>query len=129
MPECEFKRRVKSGKLRIHNKISGGYTTYHFVEEVGGTTTGCYSACWPMHCDSMGVHPDQAKAAAEYDAKLGVPTDYDTEGNPVFTSQQHYKQHLQAHAYFNRTGGADKLDYREREIRAMAGRAVRTLDD
>ena len=59
----------------------------------------------PLHSVALGVHPAQiTEAVADAKAK-GVPTEFDTEGDPVFTSRRHRKEYLKAYGFRDRNGG------------------------
>ena len=124
----EFSRRVKNGRI----KTSGGdFAT--LIGEQSPLTTGCYSACWPMRSDALGINPDQRLEQIAYDQALGLNTDYDPEtGEAIFDSPQDFKKHAEANGFYSRNGGysdPQRLSGREREVRAMSGNAVHKLDD
>lgn len=50
---------------------------------------------WPMYSDAAGVLPEQRKEAYEYSKKMGVPTQFDSEGRAVFTSKEHRKNYCE----------------------------------
>ena len=60
---------------------------------------------WPLHSEAMGVHPSQADEAAAYSREIGVPTEFDGDGRPIFTSRGHRKRYAEAHGYFDADGG------------------------
>lgn len=63
-------------------------------------------ACWPMVCEAAGVHPSQRKEAYEASVKLGVPTDYNKEGDPIIRDRSHYKNYLtKVRGFFDRDAG------------------------
>lgn len=105
MPAAEFASRVKGGRLKRENKMFGGTETLTFVSVDGGHTTGCYSACWPMHSDAAGVNPKQIAEQMAYDVSMGVPTEYDQEGCAIYTGPEHRKRHCEANGLFDRNGG------------------------
>ena len=57
-----------------------------FVAGVGG------KAGWPVLSDAMGVHPDQRQEAYEESVALGVPTEYNSKGQAVVTSESHRRK-------------------------------------
>ena len=106
MPAAEFEARVKDGKMTRGGKFFGGTETLTFVSVEGGGTTGCYSACWPLHSDAMGVNPDQIAQQMAYDATLGVPIDYDpSTGCAIYTGPEQRQRHCEAHGIFDRSAG------------------------
>jgi len=60
------------------------------------------SSGWPRTSTAMSVHPDQIKEAGNYDHKHGVTTEYNHEGEPIYTSKQHQDKHLRLHGYYDR---------------------------
>lgn len=137
MSACEFRKRVRNGKLRTKNKLSGGTTVFSLVTTHVQKTNGTITACWPCECDTVGVEVTQIHEAMANDSRLGVPTDYNPDtGAPIFTSALHRKRWGEANGYFvaSRKGTSSsmdpcRLDRREIEARAMAGRSVRSIDD
>lgn len=63
------------------------------------------AGAWPMESDAMGVHPAQAKEYSDYLREKGVPTEVNTEGNPVLTSQHHRKLVCAATDTYDRNAG------------------------
>ena len=131
MSQEEFTSRVKRGKLRL---VNGEHATL-----VGSPslTTGCYSSMWPLRSDCAGINPIQIPAQMAEDARVGVKIDYDPKtGEAIFQSAQQRKRWAEAHGMYvvTKKGTSSsmdpvRLDDREREIRAMAGRATRKCDD
>lgn len=60
---------------------------------------------WPMASDALGVHPDQAKEYSDYLRSKGVPTEINSDGNPVLTSQRHRKNVCAATQMYDRNAG------------------------
>jgi hypothetical protein len=60
---------------------------------------------WPMKSDAAGVHPDQAAEAEAHSRELGVPTEFNSEGQAVFTSARHRKRYCEAVGLYDRNGG------------------------
>ena len=135
--EDEFHANVKNGKLKVPSRMGGKPTVWRLVSNAPcPMTTGNYAACWPCKIDSMAVATSQIAEAMAEDARIGVPTRYDTTtGQPILESPAHYRRYAEAHGYYKmgEKGGGyrdpQRLSVREREIRAMAGRAVRKCDD
>lgn len=137
MTEAEFRHRVKKGKMLVENRLFGGMTKLKLISSSPQQRTTSVGATWPMKADGVAVHTSQVGDAIAEDIRLGVPTDYcpDT-GAPIFTSALHRKRWGEAHGFYVATekGSSSsmdpvRLDSREREIRALAGRAVRKCDD
>lgn len=72
-------------------------------------------SCWPMKSTALAVHRTQAKQYAEFAAKHGVPTEFDTrEGKPIFESREHRRRYCELvgavdldGGYGDATGGHD----------------------
>ena len=62
-------------------------------------------SCWPMESDALGVHPAQAKEYAEYLRSRGVPTEVNSEGNPILVSREHRRQVCDATGMYDRNAG------------------------
>lgn len=59
----------------------------------------------PLHSEALAVHPDQIVEASEDAVKKGVPTAFDSEGRPIFTSRQHRTQYCRAYGFHDRQAG------------------------
>jgi hypothetical protein len=59
----------------------------------------------PLHSDALAVHPDQIPEAVALAKRRGVPTDFDGEGRPIFTSRHHRRQYSVAHGFYDRDAG------------------------
>ena len=47
---------------------------------------------WPMVLWAAGVHPQQVGKSREYCLQMGVPTHYNSDGEPVITDRTHFKR-------------------------------------
>lgn len=74
-----------------------------WAAEFGGIPSGTRGE-WPIESISTQVHETQVKEAAEYDRKLGVPTDYTRDGKPIWRDSSHRKAFLRAHGITDRSG-------------------------
>ena len=63
------------------------------------------SSCWPQESDAMGVHPAQAKEYSDYLREKGVPTEVNSEGNPILTSRGHRKRVCAVTQTYDRNAG------------------------
>jgi hypothetical protein len=79
------------------------YTRDIQAEWSGRRNTGC--ANWPQVSDAMGVSHTQVKEAMADAAAMGVPTDFNSEGQAIFTSARHRKAYCEAYGYYDRNGG------------------------
>jgi hypothetical protein len=61
--------------------------------------------CWPMTCDASGVNPIQREEAMRHAQEIGVPTEFNAEGQAVYTSQRHRKAYLRAIGMYDRNAG------------------------
>ena len=97
IPLSEFQEHIKcpkcGGKMGID--IAAQHSGYKDV----------LSNNWPMASDALGVHPDQAKGYAEYLRSNGVPTEINSDGNPVLTSQKHRRDVCAATDMYDRNAG------------------------
>jgi hypothetical protein len=59
---------------------------------------------WPMTLWAAGVHPDQIKEAQDYCGQMGVSTHYNADGDPIITSQGHFKKFCRANGLFDKLG-------------------------
>jgi hypothetical protein len=71
----------------------------------GQVPGGHLPGCWPLPSEAAAVHPAQAREAADHAKKLGVPTEFNGLGQPVFTDRAHRKRFLKAHGMVDRSGG------------------------
>lgn len=60
---------------------------------------------WPMCSDAAGVAESQAKEAMEHAASIGIPTEFNSQGQAVFVSASHRKRYCEAIGLFDRNGG------------------------
>jgi len=69
-----------------------------------GVPKRCADA-WPIHSETLGVHPSQRKEAIKEACDLGVPTDFDSSGRAILRSRSHRKALCEALGYFDRSAG------------------------
>lgn len=60
---------------------------------------------YPFASSAAGVHPDEVAAMREIDKKAGVPTDYDSDGDPIMRSRVHRKNYCRVHGLHDRNAG------------------------
>lgn len=94
----------------IHRKLADGAPPHELeldgvvarrsfrMERVGVPS----SAAWPMACVASGVHPDQAQELRDTFERLGVPTEVNKDGDPVYTSPSHRRKALAARGFYDR---------------------------
>ena len=109
MPLCCFTRAktgetierfVKPGTKWIRHR--GKIYRRDIVAEHGGRKQG-NCALWPKVSWAAGVHPDQVDEAKAFDRKMGVPTDYTSDGEPILTSHKHRREYLKIHKLIDRS--------------------------
>lgn len=59
----------------------------------------CLVSFKPLASIALAVHKKQIKEATELAAKKGVPTDFTTDGRPVFTSSRHFRRYARLHGF------------------------------
>jgi len=107
--------REQSGKFLVH---PGGLAGWREVTKAeydrlleehrpAAAAAGCaaFTGFRPLHSEALAVHPLDARAAAEDSRAKGVPTDFDHQGRPVFTSRAHRKAYFKAYRYYDRNAG------------------------
>lgn len=92
---------VQNNKTYIRQLNFGSYVQVKNGRDAGGKPC----STWPMESEALGVAPQDAPRAMAEDRRLGVPTDYSREGNPIFNSAKHRKQWCKAHGYHDRNAG------------------------
>lgn len=53
----------------------------------------------PLHSEALAVHPDQIPEAVEDAKRKDVPTEFDPEGRPIFTSSAHFRKYARAYGF------------------------------
>ena len=61
------------------------------------------SAGWPFACEASGVNPEQAGELRRFYAEHGVPTEVNTDGNPIYRNPSHRKKALKARGMHDRS--------------------------
>jgi ssDNA-binding Zn-finger/Zn-ribbon topoisomerase 1 len=96
VPLSEFKERIKCPKCKGRMGINIPAQQSGMIDTPSN---------WPMESDALGVHPDQAREYAEYLKRSGVPTEVNSEGNPILTSRQHRRQLCEVTGHYDRDAG------------------------
>lgn len=106
-PDCnaDFERIAPVSKARttVACTVCGGKALRDYVREHHGVAHK--PGNWPMVSDAAGVHPDQVVEAAQEAEKRGVPTEFNSSGQAVFTSPLHRKRFCEAHGMYDKNGG------------------------
>lgn len=106
MPASEFERRVRRGRLRLENKLAGGFETLILVGMAKTSTTGNASARYPMVSDAMGVHPSQIKEHMDHLRKMGCgQVDHTPDGGVILNDNSQRRRVAEALGMYDRNGG------------------------
>jgi predicted nucleic acid-binding Zn ribbon protein len=65
-----------------------------YIQEQGHTQH--HAGNWPMKSLAAGVHPSQVNEAVAQSRTLGVPTEFTSGGDAIFTSARHRKRYCEA---------------------------------
>ena len=88
---------------------------------------------WPLHSDALACDPGNVLEAQEAASTRGVPTEFDREGRPVFTSREHRKQFCEAFGYIDRNAGygdaAPRMSDRERAERRAKATSLAVIEE
>lgn len=60
---------------------------------------------YPYASSALGVHPDEVKHRMKFDRDMGVPTEYNSEGDPIMRSAAHRRQFCRAYGVHDRNAG------------------------
>jgi len=60
---------------------------------------------WPMASYAAGVNPKQIPEMRKFDREHEVPTEYTSDGDPVFTGPKHRKKYCETHGLYDRNAG------------------------
>lgn len=71
----------------------------------GPAPTRAQLARWPIHSESMAVHPSQREELRRHLEECGVPTEIDADGCPVLTGPEHRRMVAEARGFYDRNGG------------------------
>jgi len=97
----EIKYRVNGEEVseeEFRNRKSPGIDLY-------GNCPSNIQSEWTSHfCEGSAVHPKDIGAAEAHAAKHGVPTYFDKQGRPNFTSMRHQSSYLKLIGMHNRDG-------------------------
>ncbi len=64
-----------------------------------------FASTYPMTSNAAGVAPKQAREATEHATSIGVPTHFNSDGDPEFTSKKHRKDYCEKVGLYDRNGG------------------------
>lgn len=94
----------------LRDALDEFYQQMHTAPRRSGGRGGARVGIKPHASEALAVHPDQREEAMALDRKLGVPTEYLPNGQPIMRSRAHQKEWIRAHrregaGYFNKDGG------------------------
>lgn len=75
------------------------------ADRVFGFDTVATPGNYPMESTALGVNPSQRKEAYDHSVQIGVPTEFNEKGNPVWKSRSHRKKYCEKIEFFDRDGG------------------------
>lgn len=73
------------------------------ARRVFGARPAASPSGWPLVCYASGVHPEQAQALRDEFKRVGVPTEVNKNGDPIYTSPEHRRKALKARGMFDRS--------------------------
>lgn len=102
----EWEKRIWSDGYSKHWCITldDGRKTHDFPDLARKKSLQC-AGTWPMTSYAAGVHPDQVPEMMKIDAENGVPTQYNSDGDPEFTSKSHRNMYCRVHKMHDRDAG------------------------
>ena len=80
-------------------------TLYRRERNTGRAGRGNRPWTQAISSDAMAVHPQDIKAAMEFDRKHGCSVEYDKHGRPKLTDRNLRARYMRAHGKFDRDGG------------------------
>lgn len=92
-----------------------------------------HPAGWPMKSEALAVHPDQIGEAHADAVKMGVPTDFDRVGRPIFRSQGHRAAYCKAYGVRDKNGsygdytGSSRESERQGMLREMKEKRMKDV--
>lgn len=96
LPASKSKTRIRCAQCRKRMRRDLQAEQGHFKDT---------KTTWPMASTAAGVHPDQVAEAMAHDREHGVPTDYNSDGDPLFTSRGHRARYCAANGLYDRNAG------------------------
>lgn len=87
-------------------------------ERIRGTCNGCdlfagslavlnQKAGWPIESIALQVDPSQVEEFQNESRRLGVPTEYTSEGRPILRNAAHARAYRKSQGFFDRDGFFD----------------------
>jgi len=105
-PECGATKEVSKPMSQSHTQETCDEDGSVMGRDFGAERHGVKNQDgWPMASYAAGVDPSEVPEIKEFDKKHGVPTNYNEDGDPIFTSQKHRKNYCHAHGLYDRNAG------------------------
>ena len=60
---------------------------------------------YPFASYALGVSPEEVPAMMAFDKEHNIPTNYDSDGDPIMRSAGHRKKYAEAHGFYDRNAG------------------------
>ncbi len=101
---CSYDRNGNRCNFQIDGKevSEAEFDAAHQTHDVSESTSYVPAPWrWPRLSESAGCHPKQVKTMQDAYAKLGVQTEFTSDGRAVFRSKEHEKAHLKASGRYN----------------------------
>jgi hypothetical protein len=111
---------VSEEEFRKRETLHGGIAEMLKSRKAPG---GHQPACWPQKSRSLGVYPDQAKEAYDESVRIGVPTEFDSEGHAIFRDQEHRRSYCKATGFMDLDGGYG--DHTESNLKQVNAEGIR----
>ncbi len=64
-----------------------------------------FADIWPYASAALGVHPEEIQNRMAFDKEMGVPTEYDGDGDPIMRNATHRRDFCRAHKVHDRNAG------------------------
>ncbi len=82
------------------------WAAYPLTEAEKGSQAGSSLVGWkPIVSDALACHPKQVKEAEALAKARGVPTEFQPDGRPIFTSRSHRREYMKQHGFHDNDGG------------------------
>ena len=92
--ERQFTPKNRKGQFIVHENV--------MMKRVYLPFSSHATSIWPKKSIAAGVGIDQIGEATAHDRKHGVPTDYNSDGDAIYTSLAHQRKHCKLHGLVDR---------------------------
>ena len=100
-----YERFFPMGKAPEDIRIGNKRARRDLAAEIGGLREP--PGNWPLCSDALGVEPSQTRAAYEDSVAMGVPTEFNREGQAIFRSPRHRKAYAEKLGFVDRNAGCN----------------------